>query len=190
MLKTIQDNILKDLLEQKSGLVTKGRDKSIEIEEKCEPILVRWFSEYKIVPDGVSDETYGDGTKFYANFKGSFLNLRTAFSKYSLFEELISKELEDDLNENKANELQLAKLNEKINDRLTELLPTLELGEFEQVNTITLRGIDIDIDILDMVENYKLVYRTQKAEAMAKLTPIVQQEATQDSPANDSPKVE
>jgi len=48
----------------------------------------------------------------------------------------------------------------------------------------------IDIDILDMVENYKLVYRTQKAEAMAKLTPIVQQEATQDSPANDSPKVE
>lgn len=187
---TIKNDKLKEILTSKQAIIDQGKELSVQIELKAEPIAAKFLADKGIFEDGVGEESFGDGTNHYKLFKGSYLKLQSAFkdSSIQVLQQIVSQELEEDLNALKSLESQVAVLNEQASDEVTVLLPTFNLGETEQVKTITLREDgDIDVEITDAVEEYKNNFLANKAKALA--TPQATPQATEAPQTNETAEV-
>jgi hypothetical protein len=170
--KLIQNEEIKTLLEQKVVIINEGKDLNVQIELKAEPIAAKFLSDKGVVEDGEAEETFGTNNK-YKLYKGSYLKLQQAFrdSSIQVLQEQIKQELEEELNQLKSLELQVTSINEKINEVLkNEVVPTLGLAETEELTQIELKGIDIELTIVDVVEEYKQRYLEQKAKTSPEAT--------------------
>lgn len=148
----IQNETLKALLEEKKGIVEEGRKLSEEIEVKARPINDKLLSE-----KGVKIE--GDV------YSGSYELLKMAFSleSMSVIGETVKAALSEELELMNAKQMQLDRINDQVNKEITDtVLPTVTLGEFEQITTIELTPEGVELKVVDVLEEFKMRYLKAK----------------------------
>lgn len=152
----IQNEELKTLLQEKEILVKEGREANAELELKAEPIATKVLLDSGVKIDDVKDENGN------VVFKGGYNILVKAFGTGNLekINQLINAELGDELEEQKAKEMTIIKMNEKASVIVKEqILPTLNLKETEQLSKIELTEAgDIELEVIDVVESFKERY--------------------------------
>lgn len=150
---TIQNETLKGLLEQKGRIVEAGRLLNEELEKKGRVI--------------VDKELLNKGVKISGDtYSGDYKTLSVAFSYPSMtaIQEIIKTDLKNDIEELESKKMMIMSLNDKVNEVIThDVIPTLELKEFDQITKVELINGEIELTVIDAVEEFKINFKKQNA---------------------------
>jgi len=145
----IQNEAIKSLLLEKKPLVEEGRKINAEIEAEGRKIV-----DAELVKKGVKvkKDTYS----------GSYRTLEEAFgvAAQSVYEGLIQSQLKEKIEALQSLQNKVMAINERVSDIITsEVMATLNLGEFEYPTNIELTEKGIEITVEDALEVFKENYR-------------------------------
>lgn len=161
----VENKKIQKLLEDKEKIVSKGQELNRKLEKKAEEFVSEVLLKKGIKDGGFETVAETETELEHKNklFVGNYKQLKEVFSVESmtLINEEINKKFSDEINEIKALELQIVKINEKVTEIVNKEVK-MDLKEFEQPRTIKLVNGKILIEIVDLIEEFKDKYRNKK----------------------------
>lgn len=161
----VENKKIQKLLEDKEKIVSKGQELNRKLEKKAEEFVSEILLKKGIKDGGYETVAETETELEHKNklFVGNYKQLKEVFSVESmtLINEEVNKKFSDEINEIKALEMQIVKINEKVTEIVNKEVK-MDLKEFEQPRTIKLVNGKILIEIVDLVEEFKDKYRNKK----------------------------
>ena len=161
----VENKTIQKLLEDKEKIVSKGQELNRKLEKKAEEFVSEILLKKGIKDGGFETVAETETELEHKNklFVGNYKQLKDVFSVESmtLINEEVNKKFSDEINEIKALEMQIVKINEKVTEIVNKEVK-MDLKEFEQPRTIKLVNGKILIEIVDLVEEFKDKYRNKK----------------------------
>ena len=161
----VENKTIQKLLEDKEKIVSKGQELNRKLEKKAEEFVSEILLKKGIKDGGYETVAETETELEHKNklFVGNYKQLKEVFSVESmtLINEEVNKKFSDEINEIKALEMQIVKINEKVTEIVNKEVK-MDLKEFEQPRTIKLVNGKILIEIVDLVEEFKDKYRNKK----------------------------